>query len=383
MVLAYAQSGAAAHIAGLIAKTIDVGYRLVIVVSGATNLVRQQLQRRLDEELPSLPDTAGIIRLTSPEMDYQRLASHLGALRFEKRVESRPLFGQENIDSASVRLMVVKKNKAVLRKLARDLAGIGTPLDEVPALIVDAEASRGPSSAIDKAVAELLAMLPRAQYISFSSTPLTAALLNASMPEHTFPRDFVTSLPRPAGYVGARELFSIGDEATSTGVDWPAFSVHSSIRHVDAGPEGLREALDMFVLTGALKAYRESLNAAAFPNHLMFVRGSVRRAARELLRARISQLWQSNDYDVTSGQERLIHLFETEFLRSSEVHKNNQALPQSVAELRIGLQTSLGRLSSGVLASSDPEAGWKIVLASRATDNLMFGEAPTITCIRQ
>jgi hypothetical protein len=314
-------------------------------------------------------------------MDYQRLASQLGALRFEKRVENSPLFSQENIGSASVRLMVVKKNKAVLRKLARDLAGIGTPLNEIPTLIIDAEASRGPASAIDTAVAELLAILPRAQYISFSTTPLTAALLNASMPEHTFPRDFVMSLPRPDGYVGARELFSIGDETTTAVPYWPDFGVRSSIRHVDPGPEGLREALDMFVLTGALKAYRESSNGAVFPNHLMFLQGSVRRTAREELRARVDELWQSNDYGEAAGQERLTYLFETEFLRPSDVHMNSQVLPTSVAELRIGLQTTLDRVNSRLLKSTDPAAGWKIVFASRATDNLLFGEAPTITYI--
>lgn len=45
------QSGKTANFTGVIAKAIDAGYRLVIVLTGTLELLRSQTQRRLDMEL--------------------------------------------------------------------------------------------------------------------------------------------------------------------------------------------------------------------------------------------------------------------------------------------------------------------------------------------
>jgi hypothetical protein len=51
LVVGYVQSGKTANFTGVIAKAIDAGYRLIIVMTGTTNLLREQTQRRLDMEL--------------------------------------------------------------------------------------------------------------------------------------------------------------------------------------------------------------------------------------------------------------------------------------------------------------------------------------------
>src|SRR5581483_12377082 len=51
LVVGYVQSGKTANFTGVIAKAIDAGYRLVIVLGGTLNLLRAQTQRRLDMEL--------------------------------------------------------------------------------------------------------------------------------------------------------------------------------------------------------------------------------------------------------------------------------------------------------------------------------------------
>lgn len=51
LVLGYVQSGKTANFSALTAKAADVGYKLVIVLSGIDNGLRQQTQRRLDREL--------------------------------------------------------------------------------------------------------------------------------------------------------------------------------------------------------------------------------------------------------------------------------------------------------------------------------------------
>ncbi len=51
LVVGYVQSGKTANFTGVIAKAIDAGYRLIIVLTGTTNLLREQTQRRIDMEL--------------------------------------------------------------------------------------------------------------------------------------------------------------------------------------------------------------------------------------------------------------------------------------------------------------------------------------------
>ena len=51
LVVGYVQSGKTANFSALIAKAADAGYKIVIVLSGLHNTLRQQTQRRLERDL--------------------------------------------------------------------------------------------------------------------------------------------------------------------------------------------------------------------------------------------------------------------------------------------------------------------------------------------
>ena len=51
LVIGYVQSGKTANFTAVIAKAADAGYRLVIVLAGTLNILRDQTQRRIDREL--------------------------------------------------------------------------------------------------------------------------------------------------------------------------------------------------------------------------------------------------------------------------------------------------------------------------------------------
>ena len=51
IVVGYVQSGKTANYAGLISKTIDCGYNLIIILSGIHNNLRDQTQRRIENDL--------------------------------------------------------------------------------------------------------------------------------------------------------------------------------------------------------------------------------------------------------------------------------------------------------------------------------------------
>jgi hypothetical protein len=51
LVVGYVQSGKTTMMNMTIASAVDVGYRLIIVLAGMTNLLREQTQRRFDKEV--------------------------------------------------------------------------------------------------------------------------------------------------------------------------------------------------------------------------------------------------------------------------------------------------------------------------------------------
>ncbi|MFE0025097.1 Z1 domain-containing protein [Amycolatopsis sp. NPDC059021] len=393
MVLGYVQSGKAANITGLVAKAIDAGYRMVIVLSGPQNVLRHQLQQRLDEELPSLPGTGSIIRLTDQEMDYRRLADRLGTMEFWKRFPEAPFNDERNLQSTPTRLMVVKKNTAVLTKLVNDLQTVRMPLDEVPTLIIDADAdadlSGGGSTrnrtTVGALVSKLLAILPRSQYVSYATSPIVDAFVDPDYAEDLFPRDFIVSLPRPQGYLGTREFHYLDTAASTTSGNFVPSRDRSHVRRVALDDADLREAMDMFVLTAAVKAFRESVGDGDFPRHTMCVQSSPRIDARTGVRARLDTLWGTGDYGGLGGRERLRALFEADVLPVSRACGGSHALPASFSQLLPSLDTALNRIGNHPVvtkAELDQEHPWKIFVIGNKTNYDIPSEGLTITYLR-
>lgn len=336
-------SGTTASMIALVAKAVDIGYRLVIVLSGTHNVVRRQLQQRLDEDLSSLKDTIRIIRLTDQEMDYRQLATGLSALEFEKQWPALPLNDPTNLSGAAVRLVVVKKNRAVLRKLRYDLLAIRTPLDEIPALVVDSEAGTAqPGSALNSYVAALLDALPRAQYVGYTSDPSVGVPRRNG--DVAVPKDFVATLPRPETYIGARDFFDTDTTVPVAQREYANSGEKSHVRRVEPGDRGLLTAMDMFVLTAAVKVHREAVRANTFPHHRMLVYTTARIDGQAAIRSRLTSLWHHSDYVGPSARERLRTLFDNDVRAVTRARFDSFELPRSFGELEQSLDTALARI---------------------------------------
>ncbi|MEH0521946.1 Z1 domain-containing protein [Streptomyces stelliscabiei] len=365
LVVGYVQSGKTANFTGVTAKAIDAGYRLVIILGGTLNLLRGQTQRRLDMELigqenilgaadpndpdalvdidyqddedwpakfvsfgarPSVLGAFDIERLTSRDRDYMALERGISALEFEKPDRTRPLYDPANLHAARARVMVVKKNKSVLEKLVKDLKKIGPILGEIPALIIDDESDQASvnttnprkwedgkvtRTAINGQISKLLKLLPRAQYVGYTATPFANVFIDPGDEEDLFPRDFLISLPRPTGYMGVQDFHDLDPVDDGEG--------EAERKHVrgiyDSTGDRLQEALDAFVLTGALKLYREEhgVPSASFRHHTMLVHESVRMAEHAALALRINTMWHNAAYTGPEGHTRLASLFDKDF----------------------------------------------------------------------
>lgn len=364
LVVGYVQSGKTANFAGVIAKSIDAGYRLIIVLTGTIEMLRSQTQRRLDMELigrqnigadgdyvgdpdwrdrkfvehevdpNSSPTAPAIRRLTGSSDDFKSLGKGLSALQYEIADHTKPLNHPKNLFASDVRIAIVKKNSTVLRKLVEDLQKVPTALDQVPALIIDDEADQASvntlnpdkwakdkieRTAINARISELLVLLKRAQYVGYTATPFANVFVDPVDSENIFPRDFIVSLERPGPYMGGADFHDFDDDYD--GVERTPFNSNKAafVRDLVAGwdddgrsAEQL-SALDSFVLAGAVKLFREARGAQPFGHHTMLVHQSVKQVEHTALADEFRDLWKTAGYTQPAGLARLEKLWDDDF----------------------------------------------------------------------
>jgi hypothetical protein len=451
LVAGYVQSGKTANITGVIAKAADAGYRLIIVLSGNTKLLRAQTQRRLDQELlgkelirpegtpdedtdylddadwdtgfvshGDLPSRLGAFdfaRLTGYREDYRRIRT---GLEFELREPQRPLYDPVNVHAARARIMVVKKNAAVLKRVASDLARIRPSADQVPALIIDDESDQAsvntarPSTAserkkrtrINERIVDMLKALPRGQYIGYTATPFANVFIDPSDFEDLFPSDFLIGLKRPLDYMGAKDFHDLSPLPDGAKDD-PSISNERafirSVRGEDLEPQNLLAAIDAYVLSGAIKLYRQSRGEASYRHHTMLLHSSQRTADHEALRDRAVKLLAGAGYDGGAGMRRLQRLLEDDFSAVSLGRpaaaplKRDQELssPGSIDELRAHIGEMLQRLRedrpvlivNGTDQADDPDFDkqpvWKILVGGAKLSRGYTIEGLTVSYFRR
>lgn len=406
LVVGYVQSGKTANFTGVIAKAIDTGYRLIVVLTGTIDVLRKQTQRRLDMELvgkenilggvdpndpellshvdyrnddpdwdkfvefgfaPSTRNFPDIIRLTSRNFDYKSLRAGIRALEFEKADKSKPLIAPTNLPSSSARIVIVKKNKAVLKKFVKDLKSIKTPRHEIPTLIIDDESDQAsvntnnpekwkgrlPGSeertAINKSISDLLVLLPRAQYVGYTATPFANVFIDPSDAQDIFPKDFLISLKRPAGYMGVGDFHDIGSDVEPERRTVANSNEAAYVRDLRDGAdwdEKLQESIDAFVLTGAVKLYRVQHDKQKYRHHTMLVHASVQQSEHAELAKTIRRLWTDSGFGSPKGLGRLRSLYETDFLPVCAARAKGHSFPNEFDALKPYISAAIARITA-------------------------------------
>jgi hypothetical protein len=388
LVVGYVQSGKTANFTGVVARAADAGYRLIIILTGTTEILRRQTQRRLDREMigrefldgdygddrdlesfvshGSLPSRLGAYdwqRLTGPEYDYRSLKRGIDALDFTKVDKAKPVYDAVNLRGAKARLIIIKKNAAILKTVIKDLKRIQSRLEEIPSLIIDDESDQASlntvnpekasnRSTINGLIMSLMKTLPRSQYVGYTATPFANVFVDPDDSEDLFPKDFILSLPRPPKYMGVANFYdpdAVADEDPRPNRD--AF-VRGVVGDDYLNENNLKRALDSFVLTGAIKLFR-ARNGVPLrsTHHTMLVHLSSMQADHREQAREIRELFRKTDYRNGDGHTRMKSLYADDFLPVSKCRAPDVVAP-TFAQLGPYIAEALGLINQ----SGDPVA---------------------------
>ena len=226
LVIGDVQSGKTATYTGLICKAADAGYKVVILLAGITESLRQQTQERIDE---------GIVG-SSLKLDGKReIRKNVGvglpirATSFTSCVNdfvgNCDKITLSLIAHKSLVLFVIKKNVSVLRKLhdwleEQNIDPITGYID-VPMLLIDDEADNASVNTkkdetdptqTNKLIRQICHLFKNSTYVGFTATPFANIFIDPESVDSMkhadlFPKDFIYALQSPSNYVGASKIF--------------------------------------------------------------------------------------------------------------------------------------------------------------------------------
>ncbi len=365
LVVGHIQSGKTTNFTGVVAKAVDRGYRLVIVLAGIHNELRRQTQNRLVEHLVK-PNPQRWLQLTEPERDF-------------RPPENAPAYFAHHNDQKV--LCVVKKNAAVLRKLIAWLATAEEQLRNIPAIVIDDEADQAAiaTRTINPLVRRLLGVLPKVAYIGYTATPFANLLIDPAAGD-LYPESFIVDLPEPDNHFGTETIFGrdpldgedpadyddgMIDVVRRVPDDEVPFVRPASNAEVDGFAPSVVGALRRSVLWFWLATAARRVRGTGTPHSTMLIHTSVRVAVHEAFKPPLHALQRQvlDGLDSAPIRTELAALWAEETARVPAVE---------MGETPIGFDQLMGRLPE-VLAQS------RVILDnSRSDERLDYSGDPVV-----
>ena len=255
LVVGNVQAGKTTNYIGVLAKAVDSGYKVLIVLAGTTNDLRSQTQRRIDDGLLGY-DSSKQLNIAKPgskrSSDGRKIhaatnSSLAGDYGKMSSVSNIRLDGEDAV------LYVVKKNVSILRNLYRDLQN-NIELNgriSAPMLLIDDEADNASVNGkqqpydiytgklvaadetdpakVNQYIRAILSCFSRSAYLAYTATPYANIFImpstsedkdkavyddklerNITIGEDLFPRNFIVQLSPGSNYYGPEKVFGLG-----------------------------------------------------------------------------------------------------------------------------------------------------------------------------
>lgn len=282
MVVGHVQSGKTANYAGLICKAADAGYKLVVIIAGIHNILRNQTQLRIDESFVGR-DSARLLSRRDDRFigvgrfdQTRRPVTFTNSVKdFSKAMATGVGLPLQNLNEPAV--FVIKKNSTTLKNLLEWLrehsARGGARTIDAPMLLIDDEADnasinirhgKGEVSRINGQIRDLLRLFERSCYVGYTATPFANIFIDPDtddemLGEDLFPRNFIVSLDPPSNYFGPDRVFLHQSEDFIRHID--DNEEHLPLRHkidfkIAALPQSLIDAIRAYVVGRAIRLAR-------------------------------------------------------------------------------------------------------------------------------
>ena len=240
MVVGSVQSGKTTNFNGVINSSIDMGYKLIIILSGITEDLRAQTQERVETEIIG-PKISGnkylgvgeICRMEELEVEVNCTTSRKSD--FKKEI------AEGNTQIERYNILVVKKNVSVLKNILlwiNDFVDEKNPILKEPLLIIDDEADNASlnnmgykgkeyATQINKEIRAILALFHQKTYLGYTATPFANILqyrnekpdklfeftkykidYKFELVDNIFPEDFIELLHPSSHYIGIKHFFA-------------------------------------------------------------------------------------------------------------------------------------------------------------------------------
>ena len=287
LIIGDVQSGKTANYTGLICKAVDSGYKVVVLLTGTIERLRQQTQERIDEGFVGR-DSDALIKQQEDKIvigvgKYDSSISPVCLTStsddFKQKNASNLNFDLRNINGSVI--FVIKKNSAVMKRLNKWLRTFNQNGDEPidnSILVIDDEADNASvntknsdnPTAINGQIREMLKNFTKSSYVGFTATPFANIFIdpdsfNEMVEEDLFPKDYIYSLNAPTNYMGARNIFSedgdasgmiveINDDLTNPrSIEKILPLKHKSNSIVNSIPKDMEDAIAAFVLANVIQ----------------------------------------------------------------------------------------------------------------------------------
>jgi hypothetical protein len=282
MVMGHVQSGKTANYIGVISKAADAGYRVIIVIAGIHNNLRNQTQKRIDSGFVGRDSARVKVRSEDTRIgvgkfdNTRRPVTFTTALRdFDKATATA--VGMPLQDLREPAVFVVKKNPRTLQSMIEwirehNVIASGHARVTAPLLLIDDEADNasinvakpGAVSTINGLIRQLLQLFARSCYVGYTATPFANIFIDPDskdemLGDDLFPRHFIVSLDPPSNYFGATKVFldepdrfvrAIADSDAALPI------VHKQSFSPTALPESLGKAIRAFVVARGIRLAR-------------------------------------------------------------------------------------------------------------------------------
>ena len=335
LVLGQVQSGKTANYAALIAKAVDAGYRIIIVLAGMHTNLRRQTQTRLRSDLGfDLTGSGEEIKAHTAWVPLTTDTADLGTDEGSRLVNA---FSSK----ANTFIMIVKKNERRLQNVVDFLTALPDELlrsravmivdDESDQATPNTQARKNAVSTINRRVRDIWQATLTGTYLAFTATPFANIFIDPKDEDDLYPDDFIYALPRPSSYLGAREIFDI--EQTVAGEDGDS-DIQADVMVTQVSPEeaesltprdkdlydfapivgdDLGEAVRWFILGTAVRRIREDRTA----HSSMLVHTSHRIHAHGVLADSLENFVQDLAFNSEADGQKFQQTFENHRDRSS------------------------------------------------------------------